>query len=247
MPFTLRLAPSRVLAALGLVWLCAPSAAQSELAPIDSGAGALPPIPWRYAGLPKQTLPATRYDIVELDGQRVLKVQSDGGYGNLVHPLGGPGGDLQWSWRVDRVATGTDLRTKAGDDAALKVCAMFELPLDALPFWERQTLRLARGVSGESLPAATLCYVWDAALAPGTVLRNAYTARMRWIVLQGAGSALGRWQDERRDLAADFLRAFGDETNTVPPLSAIAVGADADNTGGSTLAYLRALRLERAR
>lgn len=248
MPFVAprRRAPDRVWPCLlGAALLAASGGARAELVPLD-GAGSVPP-PWRFAGLPDQKLPATRYDVVDLDGRRVLRVAADGAYGNLVHPASGRGGTLRWSWRMDRLAAGSDLRKREGDDAALKVCAMFELPLEAVPFWERQGLRLARSLSGEALPAATLCYVWDARLPPGTVLRNVYTARMRWIVLQGAGSTTGQWRDERRDLAADFLRAFGDEASTVPPLQAIAVGADTDNTGSSSLAYLSGLQLEPAR
>ena len=37
---------------------------------------------------------------------------------------------------------------------------------------------------------------------------------------------------------ADFVRAFGDESKEVPPLIGVAVGADADNTGLHTVAYV---------
>lgn len=183
---------------------------------------------WRPVGLPKQTLPATQFTRVE---GGVLRIEAAGSYGNLVRESPGAGRTLAWRWRLDQ-ALAADLRTKAGDDAALKVCALFDLPLAALPFWERQKLRLARVLSGEDLPAAVLCYVWDPALPTGTVLPNAYTPRLRWMVLRGQGDALGQWHEERRELAADFARAFGDEAGTLPPLKALAVGADADNTGG---------------
>lgn len=184
---------------------------------------------WRPVGLPKQTLPATQFTRAE---GGVLRIEAAGSYGNLVRESPGAGRTLAWRWRLDQALAAADLRTKTGDDAALKVCALFDLPLAALPFWERQKLRLARALSGEDLPAAVLCYVWDPALPAGTVLPNAYTPRLRWLVLRGQGDALGRWQEERRDLAADFERAFGDEATTLPPLKALAVGADADNTGG---------------
>lgn len=189
---------------------------------------------WRPVGLPKQTLPATRFTP---EGE-AMRIEAAGSYGNLVRETPGAGRLLAWRWRLDRPLPGADLRTKAGDDAALKVCALFDLPLEALPFWERQKLRLARTLSGEDLPAAVLCYVWDPALPAGTLLPNAYTPRLRWIVLRGQGEALATWQDEKRDLAADFARAFGDESPTLPPLKALAVGADADNTGGRSLGYV---------
>lgn len=184
---------------------------------------------WRPGLLPKQTLPVTRF-AAEPEG--VLRVEAEGSYGNRVKETPGAGRFLAWRWRLDQPLAAPDLRRKEGDDAALKVCAMYDLPLDALPFWERQKMRLARSLSGEALPAATLCYVWDPTLPAGTLLPNAYTPRLRWIVLRGQGEALGAWQEERRDLRADFLRAFGDEAKEPPPLAALAVGADADNTGG---------------
>ena len=83
-----------------------------------------------------------------------------------------------------------------GDDTAVKVCASFDLPIDNIPFTDRQILRIARGKTTEPVPAATVCYVWDAKLAAGTALDNAFTRRIRYIVLIGydrldAGSASG--------------------------------------------------------
>ena len=36
--------------------------------------------------------------------------------------------------------------------------------------------------------------------------------------------------------------AFGEETQVVPPLTALAIGADADNTGGNSLVLVGDLR-----
>jgi hypothetical protein len=204
------------------------------------------PASWTAALLPKQTLPRTRFTAVDLDGVRALRIEAQGSYGNLLHELPADARSarqLSWRWRVERFAEGTDLRRKTGDDTAAKVCLLFDMPLDRVPFLERQTLRMARAAAGDGLPAATLCYVWDATLPARTVLPNAYTRRLRWIVLQGAGGALARWQGERRDVTADFIAAFGDETREVPPLRAVLVGADADNTGGSSLAHVADLEL----
>ena len=118
---------------------------------------------------------------------------------------------------------------------------MFDLPLSAVPFLERQLLRLAESRFGEPLPNATLCYVWDPSWPRGSVVANAYTKRVRFITLDGA---VGAWLSERHDLAADFLRAFGDESRELPPLRAILVGADADNTGGRSVGWIDELRLE---
>jgi hypothetical protein len=138
----------------------------------------------------------------------------------------------------------SDLHGKAGDDVAAKVCMSFDLPLAQVPFMDRQRLRLAREVSGEDLPSATLCWVWATTEAVGAKIDNAFSRRVRYIVLRNGADAPGAWLDEQRDVAADFLRAFGDETSTVPPITGVAIGADADNTGGQSVAHITGLRFE---
>jgi len=211
------------------------------------GPGDAPPAPWHFVGLPQQTKPWTRFVPVVLDGQRVLKIEADASYGNLVHPLheevGAPH-RLSWRWRLDEPNPQADLSRRSGDDSPVKVCAMYDLPLSAVPFVERQVLRVARMRSGELLPAASVCYVWDAKLAAGAMLPNACTRRIRFVVVEGPQAPLHQWLAEKRDIDADFLRLFGDETQTVPPLMGIAIGADADNTRARSVAHLADLALE---
>lgn len=230
-----------------LVLLLAVASVRAEplLQPLAGADAALPPAPWRYAGLPTQREPATRYGMAAIDGRRALRIEAESSYGNLVHPLQRPAEGLQlsWSWRVDSFAAGADLRRRDGDDNAVKVCVLFDLPLARVPFVERQLLRLARARSAEALPAATVCYVWDALLPAGSVLPNAYTRRLRYLVLR-SGAEPG-WRDERRDIAADFRQLFGDEGTEVPEVLAIALGADADNTRGRSLAHVADLVLAR--
>ena len=215
-----------------------------------TGAGAapgeLPPAPWAVALLPGQTIPATQFGLAQMDGRTVLRIAAAGSYGNLVHPLPGlPGqGQLSWRWRVDALNTAADLRRREGDDSSLKLCVLFDLPLAQVPFVERQLLRVARSRSATPLPAATVCYVWDAQLPEGTRLDNAYSRRVRYLILRSRPASAGQWFAERRDVAADFRLLFGDESpHQVPPLLAIAVGADGDNTGGRSLAHLADLTL----
>ena len=199
------------------------------------------PSPWRPVGLPGNKVPLAKPEIAAVDGVPVLRLATDRSYGTAVHELPrlalSTGARLAWRWRLDQPLAAANLRTKAGDDVALKVCALFDLPLDRLSFSEGSLMRLARMVSGEALPSATLCYVWDNTLPAGTVLPNAFSGRVVYWVLNGAESAPGRWARQDRPLAADFRKAFALE-GEMPPLTAIAVGADADNTGGRSLGYL---------
>jgi hypothetical protein len=196
--------------------------------------------PWTVAGLPGSTKPVTQFDIVQLGSSHVLRVRSDHSYGTLSHALEPQttAGILRWSWRLEHPVEGTDLLKKAGDDGPVKVCALFDMPLDRLSFMQRSLLKMARSRTGVNLPAATLCYVWDQKLPIDTELPNAFTARVHFVVMDTSSSPLHQWVFHQRNLHDDFLRSFGAETDTVPPLLAIAVGADSDNTGGSSLAYV---------
>ena len=228
--------------ALALLWHTATQA--QNLAAFSSATTSVPPAPWRPAAFPKGKIPATQFDLTELDGGKVLRMRADKSYGTLSHPWSGAAKTLSWRWRVDQGLPQADLRTKAGDDSPAKVCVMFDMPLELLPLGERNSLRLARWVSGEPLPAATLCYVWDDKLPPGTELANPYTQRVRAVVLAGGPTQQGQWHSHSRDVAADFVRAFGHESPTVPPVVAIVVGADADNTQGSSKSYVADITLK---
>lgn len=232
-------------AALGLLPLAA--AAQAPMiVPFSTATGATPPAPWRVITLPK--LPRhTRYEVATVDGVRALKMESDGGYANLLHPLATDTAAtpaLRWRWRVDAHPAGADLLHKKGDDVPARLCVLFDLPLDWLAASDRLKVRLGRLLFDRDLPAASICYVWDAKLSAGTWLANAYTDRVQMLVLRStaSGHADGSWQSEARDLRADFARAFPHEAQAAAgqpvKIAAIGVAADADNTGGRALAWM---------
>ena len=244
--FTVRMRNAMIL--LAALAACITALAQKPtLTPLSSAEGTTPPAPWRAVGLPRNKAPLSQMDIVSIDGVRALRLKTEASYGTLVHEL--PGGvtgldaTLKWRWRLDQPIANADLRKKEGDDAALKVCVMFDLPLEQVPFGERTVLRLARSLSSELLPAATLCYISDRSLATGTTLANIYSRRVRSIIIDGQGSPLAQWRAHERRVGDDFLKLFGDESKVVPPVLAVVVGADADNTGGSSLGYITDLAL----
>ena len=220
-------------------------AADTALAPFGA-VGAAPQAPWKLVGLPQQTKPFTRFSVVELDGKRAVKIEADLSYGNIVHPVkdvAAPA-QLSWQWRIEKPIETADLREKRGDDTAVKVCVFFDLPMDNVPFTDRQLLRLARGKTSDPVPTATVCYVWDPKLAAGTTLDNAFTRRMRYVVLESGTDRLNKWVGEKREVGADFMKLFGDESKVVPPIVGIAIGADSDNTQTHSVAYVSGIALE---
>ena len=243
---TLRAGAAALLVLLGLADAHADSPV--TLAAFSEAKGGRLPAPWRVVGLiGASSKPLTRFDLVPVDGRTVLRVLADHSYANLVHDLPDvvvpKGTQLRWRWRLDQALLDADLRHRETDDTALKVCLLFNAPAENLGALEQSLLGVARAISGEKLPAATLCYVWDNTLPVGTVLNNAFTGRIRMIVVDSGTKALGQWVSHQRDVTADFNRAFGREFPTLPPLEGVAVGADADNTAGRSLGYIGDLKI----
>ncbi|HEY2559479.1 MAG TPA: DUF3047 domain-containing protein [Caldimonas sp.] len=221
------------------------AAAEPALAAFGSAGGA-PQAPWKVVGLPQQSKPFTRFSVVDIDGKRAVKIEADLSYGNLVHAVKDVAAParLEWQWRIEKPLEAADLHEKHGDDTAVKVCVFFDLPMDNVPFADRQLLRLARSKTSDPVPTATVCYVWDAKIAAGTTLDNAFTRRMRYIVLESGTDRLNKWVAEKRDVGADFMKVFSDESKVVPPIVGIAVGADSDNTQSHSVAYVSGVTLE---
>ncbi|HYS14344.1 MAG TPA: DUF3047 domain-containing protein [Burkholderiaceae bacterium] len=218
----------------------AATAAPVVLAPFSGAPPGAPPAPWRLVTLPKIAR-HTSFSIVDRDGSRVLQVEANGSYANLLHRVDADlaaAPTLSWRWRVDVLSAQTDITRKEGDDLPARLCVLFDLPLSRLKAMDRMAVIMGRALFDPDLPAATICYVWDAHVSPGTWLVNAYTARVMMAVLR-RGPATD-WEDERRDLRSDFARAFPAEaaSGPAPHIAAIAISADGDNTGARSLAFI---------
>jgi Protein of unknown function (DUF3047) len=230
---------------------CAAPLVAQGLSPLSPAEGAVSSA-WRFVGLPtsKNPVPATRFEWAVVQGEGALRVSTQSSYGTWVHDLPPMApARLQWRWRLDQPLSGgknaPNVLLKSGDDAALKVCVLFDLPLDRVPLLERTVLRAARLMSGEDLPAATVCYVWDSVQAAGLQGANPYSRRVRFITLQGLGSPLGQWQRETRDVAQDFAQVFADELPKgagLPAVRAVLIGADSDNTGAQSLGWVQSIQ-----
>ncbi len=236
--------PTQLAASMACVlWLACGSAQAQKLSLFSTApAGDALPAPWRVVAFPGGSKPVTKFSIEAIGAERGLKVANDKSYGSALHEITplvlGPGSKLRWRWRLEQPLLLTDLKRREGDDAPVKLCAMFDMGLEKVGMMDRAMLSMARGRTTDPVPAATLCYVWDHLLPAGARLANAFTNRLRFIVMDSGEKQLGQWIGHERDLAADFVQAFGHETDVMPPLIGIAVGADADNTQSTSLAYM---------
>lgn len=152
-------------------------------------------------------------------------------------------GRLSFSWRVDGLPDKADLSQAALADSPVRVVLAFEGDRQR---WNPKVHRLSemsRLFTGEELPYATLVYVWSVSDAPGRVVINPRTDRIRKLVLDSGTEALGQWRDHVRDVRADFVQAFGEEPG---PLRAVALMTDTDNTQSRLTAWYGSLNLEGA-
>jgi hypothetical protein len=246
------------LALLGL-WL---GVAGAALSADDEGPLVVPSIsdeppgkpqrPWQFVGLPHQTKPETRFTVVTTGPTSAMALVADHSYGNLVtfgRRIMTNQTALSWRWLLERPNPLANLRTKNGDDAPAKVCVMFDYDVSTLSFAERTELRIARSGGEGPVPAATLCYVWDHSLPVGTSLVNAFTSRIRYIVLESGEEHLHEWRSESRQVADDFWHTFGPEfhpnaPDDMPPIVGVAIGADSDNTQAVSEAFITDLHLQ---
>lgn len=225
---------------LGAAMASAALAADDQhIAAFSAAALGEPPAAWKFATLPRKE--PTKFSVVELGGARVLKVEAEDSYGNLVHGLHvqlGERSTLSWRWRVDKLVEEADLKQRSGDDSPAKLCLFFAFDTSKLPLGERTKLSMAQSLTGQDVPGETLCYVWDNKLPADTGITNAFTKRIRMIVLDTGSAKLGQWVTQRRNVVADYQRLFGDESGgKVPEVIGVAISADADNTHGRALAY----------
>jgi len=187
----------------------------------------------------------SRYRVVELDGERVLEVRSEGSASGIVlrstfdvfaSPI------LQWRWQAANVLEGGDATRKEGDDYPIRVYVIFRYDPGKVGGFERLGYEAARAFYGEYPPLATVNYIWANRPRPREPLVNPFTHRAVMFPMDGGSEHLGQWRTHRVNMLEDYRRAFGED----PPREAsLAVMGDSDNTGGSTLAYLDYLEVRR--
>ena len=70
--------------------------------------------------------------------------------------------------------------------------------------------------------------------AVGAASWSPHMGHVRVVVLQSGNARAGQWTEERRDLEADFVAAFGSQwASRVPRIVAVVAGNDTDQTGES--------------
>jgi hypothetical protein len=143
-------------------------------------------------------------------------------------------GQLQFSWKVPELIPNADMALRDADDSPVRVMLVFEGDRSKFSMKNAMLSELAHTLTGEPMPYATLMYVWCNIQAPGTVIINPRTDRIRKLVVESGTGGLNQWRDYQRDIAADFEAAFGE-----PPGALLGIGimTDSDNTRSETQAW----------
>jgi hypothetical protein len=180
----------------------------------------------------------TVYTHIMESGSGVLQAESRGGGSGLVrrveidpevYPL------ISWQWKIRNSIEKADLTCKKGDDAPARIYITFAYDSSQVSWWEVVKFKTIKLFYGEYPPIGALMYVWASHVPEGTVLDSPYTSRARIIVLESGGGKKGKWVSERRNIRADYQRAFG--TGDVPLISGVAIMTDTDNTGEAAAAW----------
>jgi len=167
------------------------------------------------------------YDLaVEADGDhRVLHLRSQDEHSTISKDISGKvliraTPILEWTWKVTGLPIGGDLRDARTSD----------LPIQLYVVWPRFPGMVRSRVVG---------YVWDASAPVGLIAPSRKAATVTFIVLRSGSKDLGRWIQERRNLAEDYQRIFGEPPDD-PRIVTISI--DSNDTHSSAEAFIGAIR-----
>ncbi len=216
-------------------------AAQSGRISVAALADAPGNLNWEIFRSPGKAL--TQYEYTRVDGRDAVLAVSRASAGLLrqrfrVEPQ--QLGRVRFSWRVPQTIPGARVGASDNDDAPVRVVMAFEGDRSKLSTKTALISELSRLLVNEELPYATLAYVWSNVDAPGTVVHNARTDRIRSIVLESGEQRLNQWLEYERDIRADYIKAFGE-----PPgaLISIALLTDSDSMQGAVRAWYGPLQV----
>jgi len=175
----------------------------------------------------------TNYHLAQVDGAVALEADAqEGGSGMYrkiridpkTHPI------LEWSWRLPRQESGAAWSASP----PILLSLGFDGDTSKLDMLARIKLRMAKALTANGLPYASLLYVWRADVPVDTIESNRHTDRVRMVVVESGEEKLERWVTVRRNVLEDYRRAFGEEPGNIV---AVGVLTDVGDDGTRRRAY----------
>ena len=166
-----------------------------------------------------------RMTLVEVDGRRALHLHSRDDGTTIGKELQPPVDlrqtpFLEWSWRAVALPAGGDSRRKRTDDQAAQVFVVWPRP-------------------PEPLRSRIIGYVWETTAPVGITAPSEKTGTVKYIVIRSGPAELGRWLTERRAVADDYRRLYGEEP---PAPGAVALAIDSNDTHSVAESYIGPIR-----
>jgi hypothetical protein len=171
--------------------------------------------------------PVYDFTIVEDQGRRGLQMRSAGDHSTIARklrislkatPL------LEWSWKVVQFPTGADIRRRETSDLTAHLFVV----------WPRQPAMLRSRLIG---------YVWDDKIPADTIEASRKTGTVTFVVVRSGRAELGTWVTERRNVADDFRRIYGEDPDDA---GAVALSIDTNDTRSSAEGMFGAIAFRNA-
>ncbi len=207
-----------------LLLLCAATAAWGadqvvveDWSQAAAGAKGIPP------GWKGQNWGSPKYDftVVQDDGRKVLHLKSQNEGSTVSRDIKGTVDlkqtpILEWSWKAVVLPKGGDSRKKSTDDQAGQVFVA----------WPRFP---------EAVRSRIIGYVWDTTAPVGTIVKSEKTGTVTYVVLRSGSAELGKWITERRNVAEDFRKIYGEDPENP---GAVSISIDSNDTNSVAESFL---------
>jgi len=183
------------------------------------------PVPWQKQ---RWGSPAYDFTIVEDSGRKVLHLKSASDSSNISKEIKGKvtlkeTPILEWSWKVVALPKGADSRKKETDDQAAQIYVT----------WPRFP---------EAVRSQIIGYIWDTTAPVGTIVKSQKTGTVTYVVVRSGSADLGKWITERRNVAEDYRKIFGEAPDSP---GAISLAIDSDDTASSAESFFGPIRFRK--
>jgi hypothetical protein len=163
--------------------------------------------------------PMYDFTVAEDDGRRALHMRSHGDHSTIARRLrinlrATP--VLEWSWKIVQFPAGADVRRKETSDLTAHIFVV----------WPRQPAVLRSRLIG---------YVWDEKIPADATEPSRKTGTVTFVIVRSGTAEAGHWVTERRNVAEDFRRIYGEEPEDA---GAVALSIDTNDTRSSADAFI---------
>ena len=198
--------------------------------------GGAPPAEWKHVPL-ASFKNQTEYMTVVEDGTVVVRAMAHNsasfiGITTDFDPHKFP--DLSWRWKVAQGIPDANTTDQAKEDAPVRLMVAFAGDTSKLSFKDRFAASAAQTISGQTLPYATIMYIWGNKVPVDSITTSSRSGRIKMVAVAAGDQGIGSWHSYKRNLVEDFKKAFGEEPGNV---TSIQLMSDTDNTGADSHSY----------